>query len=142
MFQTPESLKWVISTKRSVLITRSVIDSILTYAKVQHPREGILLLSGRIDSDGIQVDEVIVPPLAVHGYGFSSFPFQMLPIDLSVVGTAHSHPSGVLRPSVEDLNHFYGRVMVITAYPYDSESQIAVYDKAGTTIKYEIEKGA
>jgi proteasome lid subunit RPN8/RPN11 len=116
-----------------------VIDSVLTYAKIQYPREGILLLRGKMDKNEIRVNEVVVPPLSVHGYGFSNFPLHMLPMDLSIVGTAHSHPSGVLRPSLGDLNNFYGRLMVITAYPYDSEEQIAVFDKDGNSAEYEID---
>jgi proteasome lid subunit RPN8/RPN11 len=126
---------------KHVLIDRSVIDSILTYAKIQYPREGILLLRGKVDKNEILVDEVVIPPLAVHGHGYSQFPLHMLPMDLSVMGTAHSHPSGVLRPSVGDLNHFYSRILIITAYPYDSEQQIAVYDREGNTVKYEIVNG-
>jgi proteasome lid subunit RPN8/RPN11 len=128
----------VILTPKQVLISRSVIDSILTYAKIQYPREGILLLRGTMGKKEIYIDEVVVPPLATHGYGFSNFSPYMLPIDLSLMGTAHSHPSGVLRPSPGDLNHFYGRMMVIAAYPYDSDKQIAVFDKEGKSVGYEI----
>jgi proteasome lid subunit RPN8/RPN11 len=126
---------------KHVMIDRSVIDSILTYAKIQYPREGILLLRGKVDKNEILVDEVVIPPLAVHGHGYSQFPLHMLPMDLSIMGTAHSHPSGVLRPSVGDLNHFYSRILVITAYPYESEQQISVYDREGNTVKYEIVNG-
>lgn len=86
----------------------------------------------------MRVREVVIPPFAVRGYGFSTFPLHMLPIDSSIVGTAHSHPSGVLQPSIEDLNHFYGRIMVITAYPYYSEKQVAIYNRDGEVVEYEI----
>lgn len=121
-----------------VLVNRLVVDSILTYAKIQHPREGILLLEGKTGKNEIHVKEVIIPPFAVHGYGFSTFPMYMSPMSSSIVGTAHSHPSGVLQPSIEDLNHFYSRIMVITAYPYDSENQMAIYDRDGKAVEYEI----
>jgi proteasome lid subunit RPN8/RPN11 len=120
------------------VIDRSVIDSILTYGKIQYPKEGILLLRGKTSRNEIHVTEVVVPPLAVHGHGFSGFPFYMLPIDMSQLGTAHSHPSGVLRPSIGDLNHTYGILLVITAYPFDSEEQVAVYDREGNAVRYEI----
>jgi proteasome lid subunit RPN8/RPN11 len=140
-FLSLENTGGVISTGKIVLINRSVIDSILTYAKINYPKEGILLLRGTMDKKEIRVNEVIVPPSATHGHGFSSFPLHMLPMDLSVMGTAHSHPSGVLQPSVGDLNYFYGRVLIITAYPYDSEEQIVVYDKEGKAIEYGIIDG-
>jgi len=79
----------------SVEIKREVVDSILTHAHVCHPREGILLLKGRKRKKAITVEEVLLPPFAVHGSGFSSFPLRMLPTDFSIIGTAHSHPSGI-----------------------------------------------
>jgi len=121
-----------------VVIYRSAVESILSYAKALHPREGVLLLRGKVDKDRIVIKEVVIPPLAAHGRGFSNFPLHMLPNDFSVMGTAHSHPSGVLKSSIEDLNHFYGRIMIIAAYPYDSERQISVLDKDGNAVRYEI----
>lgn len=124
--------------RREVVVNRSVIRSILDYAKACHPKEGILLLKGSLSKNRITVNEVEIPPLAVHGFGFSNFPLHMLPLDFSVVGTAHSHPSGVLRPSITDLNKFYGRIMIIAAYPYRSEENVAVFDREGRSIEYEI----
>jgi len=123
---------------KAVLIKQTVIDSILSYAQNFHPREGVLLLRGKADKHRILVDDLIIPPLATHGYSFSNFPLHMLPTDFSIMGTAHSHPSGVLSPSIGDLNNFYGRIMVIAAYPYQSEQNVAVFDREGTPIKYEI----
>lgn len=123
---------------KKILINRSVVDSILTYMKIQHPREGILLLRGITEKDKIHAKEVVIPPFAVHGNGFSTFPLHMLPIDMSILGTAHSHPSGVIQPSIGDLNYFYSKIMIIAGYPYDSEDQLAVYDRDGKSLKYEI----
>jgi proteasome lid subunit RPN8/RPN11 len=122
----------------SVRIQRIVVDSILTYAKVFHPKEGILLLRGRNEKNTIIIDEVVIPPFAVYGTGFSSFPVHMLPADFVIVGTAHSHPSGTLIPSIGDLNNFYGKVMIITGHPYRSEQQIAIFNKEGKIVKYKI----
>jgi proteasome lid subunit RPN8/RPN11 len=62
----------------------------------------------------------------------------MLPMDFSFMGTAHSHPSGVLKPSVPDMNNFYGRLMMITAYPYETESSLAVFNSSGNSVEYEV----
>ncbi|MFQ6096025.1 MAG: Mov34/MPN/PAD-1 family protein [Candidatus Bathyarchaeia archaeon] len=121
--------------KKLVCINRSVLDSILDYSKACHPKEGILLLKGRVSRNKIIVDDVEIPPLSVRGFGFSNFPLHMLPIDFSVIGTAHSHPSGVLRPSITDLNKFYGRIMIIAAYPYTSEQNTAIFDSKGNRIR-------
>jgi proteasome lid subunit RPN8/RPN11 len=123
---------------RDLIIDRSVIESILQYARANHPSEAILLLNGKTTKAGTRIDGVEIPPLAVHGRGFSSFPLQTLPIDFSVVGTAHSHPSGVLQPSVQDLNNFYGRVMVIAASPYESANNLAVFNSKGEQIRYRV----
>ena len=75
-----------------VRFEKSVVDSILSHALSMYPREAILLLRGKKDKHGIVVDEVLLPPLATHGTGFSGFPTYMLPMDLRVVGVSHSHP--------------------------------------------------
>ena len=123
---------------KAVLIERVVVDSILSYAQMLHPREAILLLKGKVNKHRIVVNDTQIPPLATHGNTFSTFPLYTLPIDFSIVGVAHSHPSGALRPSVTDLNKFYGRIMVITAYPYRSERNIAIFNREGKPLKYEV----
>jgi len=129
------------SSMRDVYVKRSVIRSILEYASACHPREGVLLLRGKVDRKGTWIEEVELPPLSIHGAGFSSFRADMLPIDLSIIGTAHSHPSGVLKPSITDLNKFYGRIMIIAAYPYRTEKDLAVFDGEGKRIGYKIIDG-
>ncbi len=123
---------------KEVFVERAVVDSILSYAQMFHPRESILLLKGKIDKKKIVVTDVQIPPLATHGSTFSGFPLSRLPIDFSVIGVAHSHPSGALRPSVTDLNKFYGRIMLITAYPYQSEQNIIILDREGKPVKYAV----
>lgn len=123
---------------KRIIMKRSVLESILSYARACHPREGILLLRGKTKRDVIEVNEVLLPPLSVKGKSFSTFPLYMLPIDFSIVGTAHSHPSGALSPSIRDLNSFYGKIMIIAAYPYRSENDIIIIDGEGKTLNYEI----
>ena len=123
---------------KEVFVKQSVVESILSYAQMFHPRESILILKGKIDKKKLVVTDVQIPPLATHGSTFSGFPLSRLPIDFSVVGVAHSHPSGALRPSVTDLNKFYGRVMLITAYPYQSEQNIIILDRQGNPVKYKL----
>jgi len=121
-----------------ILIERAVIESVLSYAQMLHPREAILLLRGKVDKHRILVNDTWIPPLATHGNTFSAFPLHMLPIDFSTIGVAHSHPSGALRPSITDLNKFYGRIMGIVAYPYRSEEDMALFDREGNRLKYEV----
>jgi proteasome lid subunit RPN8/RPN11 len=121
-----------------VRFEKSVADSILTYALNAYPKEGILLLRGKAEKDQILISDVIIPPLATHGHGFSGFPNIMLPMDFSVMGVSHSHPSGSLHPSTHDLNHFYGRIMVITAYPFQSYNDIGVFKRDGSRLIHEV----
>jgi proteasome lid subunit RPN8/RPN11 len=103
-----------------------------------YPRESILLLRGKAEKQKIIVNNVQIPPLAAHGNNFSTFPLHMLSIDFSIMGIAHSHPSGALHPSITDLNKFYGRIMLITAYPYQSEKNIAIFDREGKKLKFKV----
>jgi proteasome lid subunit RPN8/RPN11 len=123
---------------RFVQFEETVADSVLTSALGAYPNEAILLLRGKVAREVILVNEVLIPPLATHGRGFSDFRGVMLPMDLRLVGVSHSHPSGVLRPSTHDLNHFYGRIMVITAYPFQSYSDIGVFNNQGEIIPHEV----
>jgi len=124
---------------QKVLVERQVADSLFTYSRLQHPREGILLLRGkRKKKDVLQVDSIVIPPNAVHGDGFSSFSWSMLPIDLSFVGVAHSHPSGHAVPSDQDLLHATGRIMIIVGYPYADETSLRVYDLSGRELPFEV----
>ena len=121
-----------------ITINKALLISLLLFAKTQHPKEIILLLRGTKRKDEISIDEFILSPFTTSGRGFASFPSHMLPIDFSIVGTAHSHPSGSLKPSTTDLSHFYGRIMMIVAYPF-TLSQAAVYNLKGEKVAHTIE---
>ena len=86
----------------------------------------------------VEVDSVVIPPNAVHGEGFSSFNWNMLPVDLSFIGVAHSHPSGNVSPSHQDVLHATGRVTVIVGYPYTDETCLRVYDLDGRGVPLEV----
>ena len=115
----------------TVSIPRTLLDTILEGAKQLCPRESFLLLRGKKSKGIIHVSDLIVAPFAVHGKGFASFSSYMLPIDFSIVGTVHSHPSGNTKPSPVDLNHSFGRVVMIVGYPFEGEWNVAVYDSNG-----------
>jgi proteasome lid subunit RPN8/RPN11 len=123
--------------KRYLTLKRHVADSIITYAKSCHPNEGILILQGKAKKDNILVDGLVIPPFASHGPYYSGFPTYDLPFDLSYIGTAHSHPGGTNRPSLEDLNNFYGFISVIISYPY-SDTDIGAFDRNGNKVRIEI----
>jgi proteasome lid subunit RPN8/RPN11 len=112
--------KELAEVKRKVVLTKHITDSIITYAKSWHPNEGILILQGKKDKHVINVTGLIIPPFSTHGPYYSGFPVYELPFDLSYIGTIHSHPSGSNKPSLEDLNHFFGLVSIIICFPYEA----------------------
>jgi proteasome lid subunit RPN8/RPN11 len=126
---------------KSVVIRKQVLDSILSYSKMFHPKEGILLLRGKTKGGVVDVDGVVIPPNAIHGSGFSAFGWGMIPIDLSYVGVAHSHPSGYAVPSHEDLLHVTGKIMVIAGAPYSDESCLKIYNVHGEPLRFEVKEG-
>jgi len=126
--------------RTEVVVNKRLLQAILQSAKAVYPRETVLLLRGKAKKETIEVTDFIIPPLASHGRGFSSFPAHMLPIDFSVVGSVHSHPSGVKLPSVEDLNRSFGKIMMIVAYPFKGEDNVAVYSSSGEKIVLKIAK--
>lgn len=116
-----------------ILIDPTVFEAMQEFAKSNHPKEIIVLLRGKREKENIIITDFLLPPFGSGGNGFASFPVHMLPIDFTIMGTAHSHPTGNLRPSTTDLHNFYGRVMMIIGPPYH-ESRAAAYKKSGEQI--------
>jgi proteasome lid subunit RPN8/RPN11 len=128
-----------INKKKIVAITQNVINGLISYAKMHHPHEGILILEGERKKSEIFINNLVIPPFSVHGPYYSGFPINELPFDLKYLGTAHSHPSGSSQPSLEDLNHFYGLISIIICHPYDEEN-IQAYDSQGREVPLERRK--
>lgn len=124
----------------TVSMSLELLDAIFEGAKRLYPRETILLLRGKKSKDSIRVLELVVPPLAVHGRGFANVPLHMLPMDFSIVGTVHSHPSGNLAPSDVDFNHFFGRILMIVGFPFADAQNVAVYNSNGEKLPLQITK--
>ena len=115
-------------------ITISCLKLIFECAKSSYPNEFAGFL--KVDStDKHRIIELELLPGTISGGSQAIFKLHMLPIDFSVVGTIHSHPSGVPLPSGADLDLFntYGRVHIISASPFD-ESSWRAYDFQGNPI--------
>jgi len=115
----------------TVSIDHELLQTIFEGARHLYPRETILLLRGKKKKNVITISELVVPPLANYGQGFAQIRLHMLPMDFSIVGTAHSHPSGNFSPSPADLNHFVGLVLMIVGFPFKDEKSVAIYNRAG-----------
>jgi proteasome lid subunit RPN8/RPN11 len=124
------------SNRRIRGIKRYVIESLMSAGASTYPNEfgGIL----RSEETGIITDILLIPGTTA-GHRHANFQLYMLPVDLSVVGTAHSHPSGALRPSEEDLSLFrrWGRLHIILGHPF-MRSCWKAYDGQGEEVHLEV----
>lgn len=116
-------------------IDRDCLIMILESSKSAYPKE----FAGFLRADGEVIREVILIPRTIQGERHAIFDLSMLPIDFSIVGTVHSHPSFSAEPSDADKNLFfkYGKVHIIVAKPYDEKSWKA-YDWKGREIEVEV----
>lgn len=124
----------------TVSISHELLQTILEGARRLYPRETILLLRGKRKKNLVTVSEFVVPPFATHGRNFANIPLHMLPMDFSIVGTVHSHPSGNLTPSSGDLNHFFGTILMIVGFPYVNERNVAAYNCDGEKLTLQLTK--
>lgn len=117
-----------------VKIKEDLLKAILENARFMHPKEILFMLRGEKKKDCIIISDIIIPPFATYGHGFATFSLSALPIDFSIIGTAHSHPSGNLAPSIGDLNQAIGKIMMIVGYPYTKQN-VKVYDREGNEVE-------
>ncbi len=123
--------------ERKVSLNKDTVDGILSFCKMKHPNESILILKGKSKNGLISIDSLVIPPFSHSGPTFAGFPHSFLPFDLSYVGVVHSHPSGSAQPSVTDLNNFFGLVSIIVKHPY-GEDDIFAWDSSGNSIPLSI----
>lgn len=112
-----------------------LIEAFNESAKASMPNE---FASAMREENGV-LTELVFLPGSIGSETSASVPFYMLPIDLSIVGTVHSHPGYSNRPSDQDLHLFgsFGRIHIITCLPYDYTSWKA-YTKNGKEIELEV----
>lgn len=123
--------------ERKILLQKDVLDSILSFCKIKHPNEGILILKGKSKNGEIKIDGLVIPPFSETGPTFAGFPHSFLPFDMSYIGIVHSHPSGSAEPSVTDLHNFFGLISLIVKFPYDDDS-IFAWDSNGNAVPLSI----
>ena len=111
--------------ERKISLTKDARDGILSFCKMNHPNEGILILRGKSKRGDVFIDELVVPPFSETGADFAGFPHNPLPLDLSYVGIVHSHPTGSAKPSLTDLDNFFGLVSIIVKSPYENDDVFA-----------------
>ena len=123
--------------ERKISLTKDARDGILSFCKMNHPNEGILILRGKSKRGDVFIDELVVPPFSETGADFAGFPHNPLPLDLSYVGIVHSHPTGSAKPSLTDLVNFFGLVSMIVKSPYEDDD-IFAWDSDGKELPFDI----
>ena len=119
-------------------IASTCLKLICECAKSEYPNEFGGLL--RVDSEKkTTINEIVLLPGTISGDSHAIFRMYMLPIDFSIVGTVHSHPSHSAKPSSADLQLFrkHGKVHIICANPYTLGSWKA-YNYNGEEILMEV----
>ncbi len=106
-------------------IAGETLDFILNASEETHPREYMGFLRADdasklgLDRDGQVITDVLVIPGTEAGPASASVKTIMQPNNVQSVGSVHSHPNGVLRPSDADLQTFgRGEVHMIVGAPY------------------------
>ncbi len=128
----------IMPVRKKWKITQKCLNLILEASKSNYPKEfGGLLRIDKIAKDTIR--EVMILPGTVSGDSHAIFKLHMLPIDYSIVGTVHSHPSPFAIPSEADLDLFnrFGKIHIIVANPFNENSWKG-YDYMGNELEIDV----
>lgn len=115
-------------------IARDALKFVLEVSASSHPNEfaGMLYETDQVITD---VDVPITQSSNVNAV----MDLFMLPVNIHIVGSVHSHPSGELQPSDADIQMFMqnGDYHIIVGYPYEITSW-ACYDRIGDIRKLDV----
>ena len=118
-------------------IAAETLAFVLDASADTHPNEYMGLLRGTsagelgLDEAGTVVTDVLVIPATRSNPVSATVRTDLIPNDRDAVGSVHSHPNGVLRPSDADLATFgSGDVHVIVGAPYGRDDWRA-FDREG-----------
>lgn len=105
-------------------IDSSLLELLLFMGQEAHPKEFAAFL---IEQDGVLAELTLIPG-TIGGTGSATVPLDMIPTGLSVAGSAHSHPNGIIRPSDADISFFSqsgASCHIIVGFPYEPGSYSA-----------------
>jgi len=139
-------LRGLFRRREVVGVAREALEFALEASEDAHPNEYMGFLRGtpteKIDADlarsGYVVTDVLVIPGTSSSPTSATVRSNLVPNDRRTLGSIHSHPNGVLRPSDEDLATFgKGTVHVIAGAPY-RESDWRAFDSQGESRPLEV----
>jgi proteasome lid subunit RPN8/RPN11 len=115
-------------------IARDALKFVLEVSASSHPKEfaGMLYETDQIITD---VDVPITQSSNVNAV----MDLFMLPVNIHIIGSVHSHPSGGIQPSDADIRMFMqnGDYHIIVGYPYEITNW-ACYDRIGNIRKLDV----
>jgi len=116
-------------------ISKNLLLDLFDACRETYPNEFFAYLGKTEDI----IDYFVAVPIFYQSEDSVSYWKHLSPVDFSVVGTIHSHPSGMPIPSRADLASFSkeGNIHVIVSYPYTLET-LAFYDRNGKRIFLEL----
>jgi len=125
-------------------IAGGTLSFILRASEETHPNEYMGFLRADdasrlgLAQDGQVITDVLVIPGTVSGPTSATVKENMRPNNVQSVGSVHSHPNGVLRPSDADLGTFgQGDVHIIVGAPYGWTDWQA-FDNAGDPVELDV----
>ncbi|MFB6267247.1 MAG: Mov34/MPN/PAD-1 family protein [Halodesulfurarchaeum sp.] len=127
-----------VTSRPAVLgIAEETLEFAREAARDSHPAEYLGILRGTkagelgLREEGLVISDILIIPGTETGPVSASLQTNMVPNDNRTVGSVHSHPNGVLRPSDEDKSVFStGSVHIILGAPYERDDWRA-FDRQG-----------
>jgi len=118
-------------------IAEETLEFVLEASAESHPDEYMGLLRGEdarrlgLDREGTVITDVLVIPATSSNPFGATVRTNLVPNDSKALGSVHSHPNGVLRPSDTDRRSFgRGTVHIIVGHPYGRDDWRA-FDSSG-----------
>lgn len=126
------------NTFNKVCVDRTVLDSVIFYAKQAYPHEFLSMLDGQIKDNTLYITGLIFIPGETSDTG-AVLHYDQLPPSTRFYGTVHSHPGPSAMPSDADLATFSKRGVfhMIVRLPYSVENFVG-YDNGGNPMNFEI----
>jgi proteasome lid subunit RPN8/RPN11 len=125
-------------------IAEETLEFALETSEATHPNEYMGLLRGTeagrlgLDRDGLVITDVLVIPGTESNSVSATVKTSQVPNDVRALGSVHSHPNGVLRPSDADLQAFgKGTVHIIVGAPYERHDWQA-FDSDGQPTRLDV----
>ena len=119
-------------------IKKSIIEDCVNSAQNVFPKEFLCFLGGNKKDQTI--DEIVFLP-SISGESFATINLTNMPNDTSIIGSLHSHPNGVARPSLAD-KRFFTRYYINIILGVNSNTNqtysISAFDTKATSLELKL----